>query len=185
MIKIGVCRHFLQRPENAAGEPGPPDLLPYPLLAQIGMQLNPTQPMASTSGPAVVVPLSFKSFYINCSLTERISNAELRDAWSSFPFGITEYIPPPDNFASSTPFRSAAIERFMQFTPSTASTSGPPVVSGLDQDLVLMRDLVHCAWEAQTLSSAGQIPPPVPMVLEPSPSFVSPSNPSTAKVCQS
>ena len=22
MIKIGVCRHFLQRPENAAGEPG-------------------------------------------------------------------------------------------------------------------------------------------------------------------
>jgi len=176
--------------------------------------------MASTSGPAVVVPLSFESFYINWSLTERISNAELRDACSSFPFGkieeeeeeeeeeeafgkITEYIPPPDNFASSRPFRSAAIERFMQFTPSTASTSGPPVVSGLDQtrwridirsrvpeyyeDLTLMNDSVHSAppWESPTLHSAGQIPPPVPMVLEPSPSFVSPSNPSTAKVCQS
>ena len=38
-------------------------------------------------------------------------------------------------------------------------------------------------WESPTLHSAGQIPPPVPMVLEPSPSFVSPSNPSTAKVC--
>ena len=24
MIKIGVCRHFLQRPETAAGEPGGP-----------------------------------------------------------------------------------------------------------------------------------------------------------------
>ena len=29
MIKIGVCRHFLQRPENAAGEPG----LPFPRSA--------------------------------------------------------------------------------------------------------------------------------------------------------
>ena len=37
-------------------------------------------------------------------------------------------------------------------------------------------------WESKTLHSSRQIPPPVPTVPERSPSIVSPSVPSTAKV---
>ena len=163
------------------------------------LQRVPAPNNVSTSGPAFVVSgTPFRSASI-----ERFNLSIGRLFDSEFVTGRT------DSCAYWTTFCSAAIERS---TPSTASTSGPAVVSGLDQtrrrtigdngrqvidirsrvpeyyeDLALMNDSVHSAppWQSPTLHSAGQIPPPVPMVLEPSPSFVSPSNPSTAKVCQS
>ena len=93
-------------------------------------------------------------FDIDYSLSARIteSTSDAELAWSSFSSRITECIIPQDFIPTGRLGKIDLWERYYDL------------------------------WESKTLHSARQIPPPVPTVPERSPSIVSPSIPSTAKV---